>query len=116
LADSIRLQTKERPNGISYPSAPAIKLGRMGVQTAYRGRGVGPWIIDNVVGLALEIGSKVGVRYVTLDALQRPKLLAMYEGYGFLRNKAETKTLMERFGLKSEKQLHMISMRYDIRP
>jgi len=115
LADSIRLETKERPDGVRYPTAPAIKLGRMAVHEAYKRRGVGPWILDNVVGLALEVGGKVGVRYVTLDALQRPKLIAMYEGYGFVRNKAERRLMAKVLGLASWRDLRQVSMRYDIR-
>ncbi len=53
LADRIHLETKERPKELRYPNAPAIKLGRM------------------------------GVRYVTLDALPRPGLVTWYERYGF---------------------------------
>lgn len=115
LADSIRLASGERPRELTYPSAPAIKLGRMGVHLNYRGRGLGRWILDNVVGLAAEIGEQVGVRYVTLDALQRPRLIDMYADYGFKRNKEERKLAAVRLKLPSWRDLHMVSMRYDIR-
>ena len=114
-ADSIRLETKERPDGVDYPSAPAIKVGRMGVQQVYRGRGVGSWILDNVAGISLDIGNRVGVRYATLDAIQRPKLIAMYEEYGFVRNRGERRLMAKVPRLASWRDLRQVSMRYDIR-
>lgn len=89
LTDSIRLRTKERPRGVRYATAPALKLGRMGVDHTFRGRNVGTWILDFVVGMARAIGQEAGVRYVTLDALQRGPLMAWYEGYGFVPNLGE---------------------------
>ena len=58
-----------------YPNAPALKLGRMGVELSHQGKGVGEWILDNVVGLAQLLSEKIGVRYVTLDALPHSKLV-----------------------------------------
>ncbi len=90
LADSIRLRTKERPKGVRYSTAPALKLGRMGVDRAFRGRNVGTWILDYVVGLARSLAAeRVGVRYVTLDALGRAPLVAWYGRYGFVPNEGE---------------------------
>jgi GNAT superfamily N-acetyltransferase len=114
-ADSIRLDTKERPAKVRYPNAPAIKLGRMGVHLSYWGRGAGEWILDNVVGLAQLLSEQVGIRYVTLDALQRPKLISLYQSYGFVRNKEESKTQRLIRKLKSGQELPHVSMRYDIK-
>lgn len=116
LADSIRLQKKERPGGILYSTAPAIKLGRMGVDRPFRGRGVGVWILDFVVGLARELTARIGVRYVTLDALTRPGLVAWYEDYGFVRNMGEPerrRALAKHLGFKPRPD-STVSMRYDV--
>lgn len=117
LADRIHLQTSERPAEFRkrYPNAPALKLGRMGVALEHRGQGVGPWILDNVVGLAGELSQKAGLRYITLDALQRPKLVQFYEDYGFLRNKSEGKREALWRKLSSWRDLPYISMRYDLK-
>jgi GNAT superfamily N-acetyltransferase len=114
LSDSIRLQGKEKPKGIPYPSGPAIKLGRMAVAKEYRGQGIGEWILKYVVGMARDISGTVGVRYVTLDALPRPKLIAWYERNGFVRNKAETRTQKLLRGLKNPEDLPHVSMRRDL--
>lgn len=119
LADAIRLRTKERPDDIHYPAAPALKLGRMGVHHEYRGRhGVGPWILDYVVGLARRLSKEVGIRYVTLDALPHDALVRWYGQYGFVRNHGEEdlqKVLRELFRkISREKDLSTVSMRFDI--
>lgn len=114
LSDSIRLQGKEKPKGIPYPSGPAIKLGRMAVKNEYRGQKIGEWILKYVVGMARQMSSKVGVRYVTLDALPRPKLIAWYERNGFVRNLGETKTQKLIRGFKNPEDLPHVSMRRDL--
>jgi predicted GNAT family N-acyltransferase len=119
LADSIRLRTKERPRGMRYPTAPAVKLGRMGVGNEYKGRDVGVWILDLVVGIARELANQVGVRYVTLDALQRPTLIDWYEEYGFVRNVGAadlSKLWLKSLGrFKEGDELQHVSMRFDIK-
>ena len=118
LADAIRLSTKERPHGRPYGSAPAVKLGRMGVAKEYRGCGVGEWILDFVVGMARSMSAGVGVRYVTLDALSRDKLVAWYGRYGFVRNEGHErglKILREALArISAGKDLPQVSMRFDI--
>ncbi|MDP2955894.1 MAG: GNAT family N-acetyltransferase [Longimicrobiales bacterium] len=118
LADSIRLRTKERPKGVRYPTAPAVKLGRMGVDNGFRGRGVGTWILHYVVGLARSVAEEAGVRYVTLDALRRDSLVSWYQRYGFVRNEGEADReiavlkFLKRF--KDRADLVHTSMRFDI--
>lgn len=113
LADAIRLETKERPPGCRYSSAPALKLGRMGRKVEVKGSGIGPWILDYVVGMARDMSKTVGVRYVTLDALKRDRLVAMYEGYGFEKNKGHAKGLAKLLN-KNRDELEHVSMRFDI--
>lgn len=90
----------------------------MGVDTGFRGRGVGVWILDFVVGLARSIAEDVGVRYVTLDALRKDSLVDWYERYGFVRNEGETEReiavlkFFKRF--KGDSDLAHTSMRFDI--
>lgn len=118
LADAIRLGTKERPDGIVYATAPAVKLGRVGVCKTHQGEGVGQWILQYVVGLARNISDQVGVRYVTLDALRRDWLLDWYGGFGFASNAAEPllwrawRMFNGRF--RDGDEPDTISMRYDI--
>lgn len=118
LADAVRLRTKERPDGIPYGSAPAIKLGRMGVTAAYKKMGVGEWILKFVAGMARKIGREVGVRYVTLDALPEAKLIAFYEKNRFVRNPGEIDLRkLARYiqrGIGREIPLDQVCMRLDL--
>ncbi len=118
LSDAIRLSGKERPGGTNYSSAPALKLGRMGVHKDYRGQHVGRWILDYVVGLARSLSKQLGIRYITLDALPRERLVQWYEGYGFVRNPGEEKgrkIIREFFRrIPIETDLPNVSMRFDI--
>ena len=118
LADSIRLRGKERPDGINYSTAPGIKLGRMGVDKPHKKKGVGYWILDYVVGLAREMSASIGVRYVTLDALNEEGLVSWYKRYGFIPNLGEEDRrdavfkFFQRF--KRGEDHENVSMRYDI--
>jgi GNAT superfamily N-acetyltransferase len=114
LADAIRLETRERPRDCPYSAAPALKLGRMGVAREHRGQRVGTWILDYVVGLARELSTQAGLRYVTLDALKREKLVAWYARYGFVRNGGHEKGLAKLRSLASREDLAHVSLRFDI--
>jgi GNAT superfamily N-acetyltransferase len=120
--DAIKLAKDERPT--RHQGAPALKVGYMGRQRKYKGQKVGEWILDQVVGIARNIGQLAGIRFITLDSLPRPDLVEWYEGYGFLKNQREAVVAKI---LKSERsrelagkalddiELPHISMRYDIR-
>jgi len=88
LADSIRLSAKERPEGVPYSTAPARSLSE-----------------------------QVGLRYVTLDALGRPRLVQWYSAYGFVKNRGETDrqvAVLKFFKRwKSGDELNHVSMRFD---
>lgn len=109
LADSIKLEIHERPAGLPYVTAPAIKLGRIAVDERHSRRGVGDIVFDYVVGLGRRLGDSIGLRYVTLDALPRDGLVARYERYGFVRN--VTPALAEDGSGNAEE----VSMRFDLR-
>ncbi|MFG0253042.1 MAG: GNAT family N-acetyltransferase [Phycisphaerales bacterium JB038] len=118
LADSIRLQGGEKPDGVRYPTAPAVTLGRMGVDASFRGNGVGTFVLDYVVGMARALSDDIGVRYVTLDALKRDSLVAWYSNYGFVKNKAVKAewTAVQKFAgrFKKGQEPPTVSMRYDV--
>ncbi len=129
LTDSIELDFGERP--VPHPTAPALKLGAMGVRTDYKkrdfqGRTLGVWLLDWVVGLAWTLSAQAGLRYVTLDSLPKEKLVNWYASYGFVKNVGETKArqILKHARAKSrsvkdkkveEMVLPTVSMRYDIR-
>ncbi len=109
LNDAIRLETKERPDGVSYPSVPALKIGRLATSVIVQGQGVGKYLVQIVVGLAREQARVVGCRFVTLDAL--PERESFYEKLGFKKNKLVHKDYKK----IREQDMENTSMRFDIR-
>ena len=118
LADAIRLQNNEKPTGVPYDSAPALKLGRMGVQLQFKRRGVGTAILRYVTAMALEAGERVGIRYLTLDAEPTDGLVEWYLKRGFVKNLGEgwaLSTIGRALGrLKKGEELRQTSMRLDL--
>lgn len=118
LADAIRLDPSERPDGVRYATAPALKIGRIGVATPYQEQGVGRFILDLIVGFARRNAQRMGLRYVTLDALPRPQLVGWYERYGFERNSGDAdEQRWWRWWKRrtpKDRELPHVSMRYDI--
>jgi GNAT superfamily N-acetyltransferase len=113
LADAIRLDLPELPDGVRYLTAPAVKLARLGVSDSAQGRRIGEWILNVVVGLARTLSRDIGIRYVTLDALDRERLVRWYEARGFVRNNGEHE---HRLTTTAEREipLDVVSMRFDI--
>lgn len=74
----------------------------------FGGRGVGDFVLNYVVGLGRSLAHQIGLRYVTLDALDRPTLIARYEKFGFVRNVAPS---VSEDGEPSKE----VSMRFDLR-
>lgn len=96
LADSIKLSNREKSKAeLPYKEVPAIKIGRLGTHCKARGQGIASFVIEFVKTLAFnlsigkdvfgeDIGTSIGVRYVTLDSYQNN--LRFYEKRGFTKN------------------------------
>ncbi len=69
------------PNEKRLPSYPAVKLGRLGVSNAYKGKGFGRMILD-FLKIHFVTNNKTGCRFLTVDAYL--KSLPFYEKQGFL--------------------------------
>ncbi len=108
LNDAIQLETKERPKTIAYSSVPALKIGRLATSLEVQGQGIGKYLVQVVVGLAIAQSKVVGCRFVTLDAL--PGREDFYLRQGFVRNKLVHKN----FEKLRNKPLENTSMRLDI--
>jgi GNAT superfamily N-acetyltransferase len=81
LADAIVLAKGERVPGVDYTTAPAIKIGRYGVRSDMRGKGVGKKIFRHIENEVLEIAQAVGVRFITLDSVA--DMIGFYKKLGF---------------------------------
>jgi len=75
-------ETARRLSG--YPQIPTILLGRLAVHQAYRGRGLGGWLLVDALYRACRQSDSVGAAAVVVDALGA-SAAAFYEHFGFLQ-------------------------------
>jgi len=68
---------------------PAIKIGRLGIDKGFTGKGVGSRIIEITIGTALAHSDNVGCRYLSVDAYDEPQVIRFYEKNGFMRLKTK---------------------------
>ena len=54
--------------GVRYKSLPALKLGRLAVDYRYQQRGLGSYLLENIIGEALDLSCRIGLRYIIVDA------------------------------------------------
>jgi GNAT superfamily N-acetyltransferase len=71
---------------------PAVTLGRLAIDSAWHGRGLGRALLADAVTRALRASSEVSARLVVVHALS-PAAEAFYLRHGFTRLPVETPTL-----------------------
>lgn len=64
----------------TYP-LPILRLGRLAVDQRYQGQGVGKFLLQHVLLLALQQRDTVGCVGIVVDA--KPEAIAFYQRYGF---------------------------------
>lgn len=89
LADSIALHITVRQwfvqKNITVQQVPALKIGRLGIQSAFKGRNLGTALMKYAVGVAYRINEiGVGCRFLTVDSDQ--DAVKFYEKMGFVMN------------------------------
>jgi GNAT superfamily N-acetyltransferase len=90
LADSIALHITLREwfvqKDISIQTVPALKIGRLGIQSKYKGRNVGTALMKYAVGVAFRMHDELGVgcRFLTVDSDQ--DAVEFYKQMGFQMN------------------------------
>lgn len=83
--DAIRLELEERENaGITYGSAPAVKIARLAVDFSEIGNGIGKQLIEFSAYQSLLVREHTGVFFITLDCYEHR--LSFYETVGFVKN------------------------------
>ena len=87
LNESIELTTNRLKRRIDnrvriYPEYPAVKIGRLGVDKAYCGLGIGTTLLDILKEL-FTTNNRTGCRFITVDAYNKPATLAFYQKNGF---------------------------------
>lgn len=70
------------PNKKRRPNYPAVKVGRLGVNIKYQGKGYGSSMLKFIRPLFAE-KNKTGCRFITVDAYNNGKANKFYEKNGF---------------------------------
>jgi GNAT superfamily N-acetyltransferase len=107
LADAIRLERGEAKEGWQYESAPCLKIARIGVRCDQRGKKIGSKLFDWIVLQAIELGDRIGIRYITLDAVASQ--IPWYQSLGF-----EFTTIAAQPSTEADKAAGDRSMLYDL--
>lgn len=62
-------------------SFPALKIGRLGINKDFKGKGLGKLIVNNIINETLELNEKQACKLITVDAYN--KSLIFYERLNF---------------------------------
>lgn len=62
-------------------SFPALKIGRLGIDKNYKGKGLGKLIVNNIINDTLELNEKQACKLITVDAYNQS--LIFYERLNF---------------------------------
>lgn len=85
--DSLRVEYLQTVKSFSelaemrLEALPAVKIGRLAVDTNHQSLGIGRMLVRYIAGMALEMGGKMGVRLLVLQA--KPESIPFYEKCGF---------------------------------
>ena len=100
--------------GMNYP---AVLIGRLGVSSEYRGKGlnIGSQILDFLKGWFRSFNNKTGCRFIVVDAYNNEKTLHFYEKNGFkllYKTEQEERSFLE---LGPEEPLETRFMFFDLK-
>lgn len=83
--DAINLEVQEREDaGITYGSAPALKIARLAVDVSVMRQGLGKYLIEFAAYQAQLIREHSGIFFITLDCYAHR--VSFYEAIGFVQN------------------------------
>ena len=96
LTDSLKISKTQFESNTSYKKKikelisfekrfvttfPAIKIGRLGIDKQYKGKGLGKLIVNSIIIDAIKINNQIGCKFITVDAYQTST--QFYEKLGF---------------------------------
>ena len=62
---------------------PGVLIGRLGVNSEFAGQGIGSETLDFIKGWFFSSSNKTGCRFVIVDAVNEPAVIAFYQKNGF---------------------------------
>ncbi|WP_133511370.1 GNAT family N-acetyltransferase [Candidatus Thiosymbion oneisti] len=87
-----------------YPSVPAARVGRLAVDTAYQGQGLGGALLANAAARVLS--AEIAVFALVVDAKDE-QAIAFYRHHGFAVLQEESNTLFMPLRLFAERSAHI---------
>ena len=97
--------------GLIYP---AVLIGRLGVNTAYKKRHIGSELLDYIKQWFVDPDNKTGCRYLVVDAYNWPIPLSFYERNGFKYMFSSELQECEYRNIDSKTKLHIRMMYFDL--
>ena len=85
------LREEDRKRLPAYP-VPAMRIGRLAVSHAEKGKGCGQLLVGHALNLALSVRQTMGVRVLVVDAKDE-RTRGFYESFGFCRTAGAALTL-----------------------
>lgn len=82
--DSLKIKRISDVDRIGYESIeyyPAIKIGQLAVDEDFEKKGVGPYMLKIICGIAMNLINYVGCRFLAVNAI--PDAQSWYEKHGF---------------------------------
>ena len=82
---SANILTAKHKRTISLKTYPSLLIGRVGVDNNERKKGIGKYICDWCLGLAMKLSNEVGCRYIILETTE--KMVKFYKKCNFEKGK-----------------------------
>ena len=74
---------KQIPRAKHFKSYPAVLIGRLGVNKAFKCQGVGKELMNFIKSWFIDSYNKTGCRFVVVDSYNEPKPIKYYKSNGF---------------------------------
>lgn len=93
---------------------PAVLIGRLGVNSAYKKRHVGSELLDYIKQWFIDPDNKTGCRYIIVDAYNQPVPRSFYEANGFKYMFSSEQQEREYRNISTVAKLHTRMMYFDL--
>ncbi len=84
VTDTLEVKVVDEQDGIKgypYHKYPCVRIARLAVDKTFERRGIGRFLMLAAIGMAIDVSSKIGCRYITVDS--KPESVGFYEKHGF---------------------------------
>lgn len=107
---------KKIPRAKHFNSYPAVLIGRLGVNKAYKCQGIGKELMNFIKSWFIDSFNKTGCRFVVVDSYNEPKPIKYYNGndfeFMFSTEEQEMKSLhgFSNLGLKEKMRRKILNL------